>query len=445
MNTRPAVLAAILLIVAAPVLAPVVEGQTAGPTPTGEGPVGGSDGNGTGTGGSSGPPTPAPVPNSTAANNTTGNGGWLGIPNPIDALGNTVGWAIGGVIHESMTAINMGVEYIVILFSGVPAPGEADDPSTWYNPDNGLWGSVYETWKYIIGLSIMITMAGIMLTLSRESGRQRQKELIQHGKSLTFQVFTFPLAAMGLHIANAISLGIAPGRQEFLASTGGIARLIGGGLFGIIVAYVATGVILAGMGMLLIQYVLVHATVFLLPLGWALNPYGGTFRSWGVVPLYLYGLLIGTKIVQSAILRWLFSISWTSAEGALLGPLVTFAGLAFALYWFPKQMIQQASQAASVGLGMSAFEQADRDTLSHARERVGHEVDRVRNLRDDADTDTDTSPTRSGGIPEAGSPGVSSANIGRSNRAGQFGNSNGESGGTTSSPDADIDPNRGYQ
>lgn len=112
-------------------------------------------------------------------------------------------------------------------------------------------------------------------------------------------------------------------------------------------------------------------------------------RSWGDIPIFLYGLLIGLNVLQAFILRFLFSIPWDATPfGPIVVVVATFVGLGFALVYLPKELLQQASDAAGVQLGVSTAEQKAPEAADRARERVGDSVSRVREWRSSNDEET---------------------------------------------------------
>ena len=102
----------------------------------------------------------------------------------------------------------------------------------------------------------------------------------------------------------------------------------------------------------------------------------GFLKSIGDTFVYLFGVVIVTKLFQALVLRLLADLPWTSGA---LGMLETFVlvvgGLVFALLILPKEMLAHANDAASVALGTSAVKPAESGRIRRqSRRAVGHEV-----------------------------------------------------------------------
>lgn len=434
----------IILVLASPVAASTAAVAQSSPVGPG-GPATPTEPSGPAT--PTGPPYGTPTPVGNESGNASGGGGVLGLPDK----GSVVDWAVSGLIEQGTATIEWAVDGIAGLFSAMPAPGQYDDPSTWVAPENNLWSTVWDIYQWTWALSILISAAGLTAAFRHDSTYEVRQALKAHFKGFVLAATTFPVCAAILHITSRISLAAAPGSEEFLGSIQGVAKLGTGALMAVLGAYFATSVMLVGTAVLAIQYFLVHVTVFMWPLGWVLRPFGGTLRSIGDIPIFLFVFLCALNIAQALLLRFLFAIDWASGPlGPALGLIVTTVGLGFVLYKLPKELLMQAADATDVQLGVGSAEQHAPEAANRARERVSDSVGQVREWRSAGDEEADSAPSPAAGAPPAAdSPGVSSASSVRSRRAGSLGNPSGGAAADDGSSEADwtpsTDPNRGYQ
>ena len=332
--------------------------------------------------------TTAPSNNSTSDGND-GNGllGGLGgglVPsiNPIDMAKGQLK-AIAGIFLGVGKGIANTVRDSV---AAVPAPGQPDKPGTWINPQNGLWPGVYKASAWTAGLASVALMAAFGMSFYRSDPYEKRQAWKRVGIALVMIATTWILPPLLLHLANETAISVAPDGAEFIQTNSKLAKLgVGIGL-GAILGILQSGTIAVGVLILGLERALIYVCVFLWPLSWACRAYSGFLKSIGDTFVYLFGVVIVTKLFQALVLRLLADLPWTSGA---LGVLETFTlvvgGLVFALLVLPKEMLAHANDAASIALGTSASNQRKAGKYADkASERVGHEVhEKVQDYRSD--------------------------------------------------------------
>ena len=322
--------------------------------------------------------TTAPSNNSTSDGND-GNGllGGLGgglVPsiNPIDMAKGQLK-AIAGIF----LGVGKGIANMVRdSVAAVPAPGQPDKPSTWVNPHNGLWPGVYKASAWTAGLASVALMAAFGMSFYRSDPYEKRQAWKRVGVAFVMIATTRILPPLLLHLANETAMSVAPNGAEFVHTNAKLAKLgVGIGL-GVLLGFLQSGTIAVGILILGLERALIYVCVFLWPLSWACRAYSGFLKSIGDTFVYLFGVVIVTKLFQALVLRLLADLPWTSGA---LGVLETFTlvvgGLVFALLVLPKEMLAHANDAASIALGTSAANQRKAGKyVDKAGERVGHEV-----------------------------------------------------------------------
>lgn len=372
-NRRSSWLLVLLLVVSVASLAAPVTAQSASAnnTTTSQNHWIGSPGSGQ---------TTAPSNNSTSSENGGNSDGVLGglggglVPsiNPVDMAKGQLK-AIAGIFLGVGKGIANTVRDSV---AAVPAPGQPDKPSTWVNPQNGLWPGVYKASAWTAGLASVVLMAAFGMSFYRSDPYEKRQAWKRVGVALVMVATTWIIPPLLLHLANETAISVAPNGAEFIQTNSKLAKLgVGIGL-GALLGILQSGTIAVGVLILGLERALIYVCVFLWPLSWACRAYSGFLKSIGDTFVYLFGVVIVTKLFQALVLRLLADLPWTSGA---LGVLETFTlvvgGLVFALLVLPKEMLAHANDAASIALGTSAANQRKAGKyVDKAGERVGHEV-----------------------------------------------------------------------
>ncbi|GAA0255525.1 hypothetical protein GCM10009000_085320 [Halobacterium noricense] len=270
--------------------------------------------------------------------------------------------------------------------ASIPAPGQPDKPSTWVNPQNGVWPGVYRAAQWTSGLGAVVLMAGFGMSFYRSDPYEKRHAWKRVGIAFIMLATTWIIPPLILHLANETVMSIAPGGAEFIQTNSKLAKLGVGIGFGVILGIVQTGTVAVGILVLGLERALIYLSVFLWPLAWACRSYTGFLKSIGDTFVYLFGVVIVTKLFQALVLKLLAELPWTSSPlGVLETSALVVGGLGFALLILPRQMLAHANDAASVALGTSASNQRKAgEYVDKAGERVGHEVhEKVQDYRSD--------------------------------------------------------------
>ncbi|WP_227356088.1 hypothetical protein [Haladaptatus salinisoli] len=310
-----------------------------------------------------------------------------------ESSGNSVG-LLGGGLVPSINSVEMAkgqLRAIAGIFLGigkgipnmvrdsvaaVPAPGQPDKPNTWVNPQNGLWPGVYKASAWTAGLASVVLMAAFGMSFYRSDPYEKRQAWKHVGIALVMVATTWIIPPLLLHLANETAMSVAPNGAEFIQTNAKLAKLSVGIGLGVLLGFLQSGTIAVGLLILGLERALIYVCVFLWPLSWACRAYSGFLKSIGDTFVYLFGVVIVTKLFQALVLRLLADLPWTSGA---LGVLETFTlvvgGLVFALLVLPKEMLAHANDAASIALGTSAANQRKAGKyVDKAGERVGHEV-----------------------------------------------------------------------
>lgn len=320
--------------------------------------------------------TTAPSNNSTNGGNSSDGGGYLGglVPsiNPVDMARGELK-AIAGIF----LGIGKGIPNMVRDgVAAVPAPGQPDRPSTWVNPQNGLWPGVYKASAWTAGLASVVLMAAFGMSFYRSDPYEKRQAWKRVGIALVMVATTWIIPPLLLHLANETAMSVAPNGAEFIQTNAKLAKLgVGLGL-GVLLGFLQSGTIAVGLLILGLERALIYVCVFLWPLSWACRAYSGFLKSIGDTFVYLFGVVIVTKLFQALVLRLLADLPWTSgALGVLETFILVVGGLVFALLVLPKEMLAHANDAASIALGTSAANQRKAGKyIGEAGNRVGHNV-----------------------------------------------------------------------
>ncbi|WP_066139323.1 hypothetical protein [Haladaptatus sp. R4] len=301
-----------------------------------------------------------------------GSGGLVPSINPVDMAKGQLK-AIAGIF----LGIGKGIANMVRdSVAAVPAPGQADKPSTWVNPQNGLWPGVYKASRWTSGLAAVALMGGFGMSFYRSDPYEKRQAWKSVGIAFLMVATTWIIPPLILHLANETAVSVAPDGAEFIQTNSKLAKLGVGIGVGALLGLIQSGTIAVGILVLGLERALIYVCVFLWPLAWACRSFSGFLKSIGDTFVHLFGVVIITKLFQALVLRLLADLPWTSSA---LGVLETFTlvvgGLVFALLIFPKEMLAHANDAASVALGTSAANQRKAgEYVDKAGERVGHAV-----------------------------------------------------------------------
>ena len=391
----------------------------------------------------SGTTTTNGTPGGTTAATTTGTGnssgsggGWLpDFPDP----GQMAADVIESGLNAFMDAVSGLVDGFNWLMVSLPAPGDAQDPTTWYpgftttvegeaggrstpdmtsddstNPQlerlkptapavnesangsannssggpinlDGWWEA---TWGIYAGLAAIfglpVVVSGVIAwTRSDITGREKSQRLREVGKALGMIVAGPLLIPLALHIGNLFAIGVAPSGTEFFATPGNAAKLGIGLAVAIPLLAIETGVILISLLILFAQWL----AVFFVCASWPIFAAAVASNSQYAQPLGTLGvtsllILIALKALQAIWLRFLFELplDWTN-PASLLTLLAIIVGLAIGFIGLPIKGTEKALPQTVTSAG--------RETRNRAPDR--EEVQSVINRRygDDEDEDDD--------------------------------------------------------
>ncbi len=325
-----------------------------------------------------------------------GGGGLIDVPSfdPVENL------------KELLEALQEAPGWIVDTMNemvyGIPAPGDPEEPKTWMSPENGLWPGMmdYTAWTTAIATAILLVSGA--LSFFHERTYMRKEAWKRWLIALIMILGTWTLLPFALHLADAIVGVLVPDSSEVFAEWANFAKVGSGLVVLLIVGILKASVLGIGLFVLILERFLIYLGFGLWPIAWALRSTRfGLARSLGETLVFLFGVVIATKIGQALIARLLFTLDWQGiSPSSVVYVLSLGAGVFVMLIYFPWKMLEHANDAASVSLGMSAGARAagraGESAKARANERVGQVGDRYRNWRTTS-TSTETSTAGNSG------------------------------------------------
>lgn len=328
------------------------QGQTNGSNTTAPGAAGAGNGTTNGTG------------NGTGA----GGGGGLGVGMPSIDFPSPTEMAAELVVGFA-TSLGDGAASLVDIYSEIAytlsAPGEPDDPSTWFEDQSGLFDATWVLAGVSWSFAWILYVVAISFALEEPDPRKRQGKLKRIGKAILIgQLPGLLLAIGGYHLTNTVALAIAPDGQEFLQTPGNLGKLGIGLILPVVLVVINAGVVIAGVFALIAIYVLVHLVYSIWSLAWALTVIpSDTLQHWGRMIISVYALLPLLTLAQVWIMRMAFEADWNIGVGgdvsaAILGMLGTSIFLAIGNLGLPIITFKKAVPAGVAVMGTRASKKA---------------------------------------------------------------------------------------
>ncbi|NKE37318.1 hypothetical protein GWG54_16135 [Natronococcus sp. JC468] len=361
-----------------------------------------------------------------ASNESSGGiGNW--VSNATPSIGNPVPspWeAIKGIVTSGFEDAKGGLESLIselnMFLLGLPAPGEPDDPGSWFSPDNEIWSSILGVYAMMSGLAVVLLVIATQFALGMSDMKRQRQMYRKIAKAFALgPLFGIPLLALGLHGGNAVTMALTPSGDELLTDIGEISNLGLGIVFGGILLYFKTGAVFLGLVIIVVIYFTILLIVAAWPALWAMtvSPFP-TLQSWGEAGLITFGKLILLRATQGFVLRVTFALPWGSLGEATLviGLIGTLAGVGIAFLALPYYVLRKVTIASAVSLGMSGV-----STQATSKARSG--ASRLRSRLQESRTTDTPSPSKSrGNVKQRAYSGSSKESASSSSRSvGSFG------------------------
>ena len=311
----------------------------------------------------------------TSANGTNasaGGGFHIGVPSAPGPKE-----VITKMIVAIANSISHGVAWIIQRFNndmfGLPAPGTANNPSSWIHPTNGWWPGVFKIYGLMSTIAFVLFVPALQFAVDSPTEAERGDKIKRIAKAFFIgTVGGIPIMAFLLHYVGKISIAISPHGTEFMSTPGSATKLGVGLLFGgLLLSFEATLVML-GVFVLWAQFFLVHLTFAFWPLSWALAVQeDDRMRSFGYMGISAFVLLILLKFGQAVVLRFLFDIPWGAggAGGSFMALLGTAIGVGTALIALPKIMLTKLLPGSMMVMAGRAKHKAS-GTFDRADKRI---------------------------------------------------------------------------
>ncbi|WP_433631028.1 hypothetical protein [Halomicrococcus sp. NG-SE-24] len=360
---------------------------------------------------------------STANNSTNGSNGDQKKKNGGNGIVDTIG-GIGGSVTNPTKAVKgifksfLGIPEFVIgqmnnLIFGIPAPGKAQQPGTWSNPESGTWKGVIQFTRFSTVLATVILVFSGGTSFFAKDEYQRRQAWKRWGLGVFAIVLTWTMLPFFLHIANAAASGLRPDDTELLGEFANVGKMSAGLGFTAFIGILQPAVAAVGVAALGLERFLIYLGVGVWPIAWALRTTNNSFaQSIGQTFIYIFGVTVVTKLFQAFIARLLFMLNFgQSFQSTVMTTLMIGVGIAFLLIYFPKQMLDHANDAASVSLGVGAAGSNQvGQYAAKANDRVGQVHEKVEDYRaDGGDTPEEANTDRHDTHSDSGSSGGSSS------------------------------------
>ncbi|MFC4989617.1 hypothetical protein [Saliphagus infecundisoli] len=254
---------------------------------------------------------------------------------------------VDGVLSEVVAAIN-AIHAIAIQ---VPAPGEAEDPSSWAEPASEQWQTVFAVISWPLVAAIVWLMAQIGVSFSYDSAEKRRRGWKRIALASVMIFGTWVFAPALLHLFAEVAQGIYPDGEQFVTPDGAIRFGLGLYLLAILLIFKAI-VVVAALVSVIMLHLLTYLSILFWPLSWAAWATHGQAHAYGSFGLFVFGSLLALSVIQSVILRFLIYLPLDGSIAGTAGSIVLILfGLAFALVYLPWKMLEKAHVAAALKLG----------------------------------------------------------------------------------------------
>lgn len=267
---------------------------------------------------------------------------------------------ISGGYEDVQSGVSSYVAGVIDTFNGatlaLPAPGEADSPMSWVQvPEDSWWATSQGIYDPLSKLLLPVLGAAGVFALTRgdeQEGREQARKALKCGGWILAGEILLPLA---LHGGNILSLGIAPSGAEFMSTPGNVAKLGVGLVLGVGLGTVKIGIVGVGAVVLFVQWFAVHFLYAVWPLLMTARASGvDTLESIGRAGASMFVFLIGLKVLQALLLRFLFGLPMTVDGEGLQTLIATIVGVGIAFIvlpvWGTKKVVPRAVNPVGSGL-----------------------------------------------------------------------------------------------
>lgn len=277
-----------------------------------------------------------------------------------DLLEDALQWLGENVAPYAAEAVDM---FNGMIF-GIPAPGKAAQISTWVNPTNGWWGTIFDF--YVLFAVVMYVVLFIGGFASFGIGDELKKRQYIRGiiKALFQVIFGFYICALVLHAGDIASTAFIPSGAEFMQTPGDVTKLGLGLPVGIVLLIYNAGVVLFGILSVFLYYLAIHVLVAAMPLFITLRQMPQKqLQAVGNFGISAFVVLIFIRVFQSIVLRITFEVPWDGIGPALItGILGVCVGISFAFVIIPVagfyKLIPNTMMMISTGVVASKATQA---------------------------------------------------------------------------------------
>ena len=287
-------------------------------------------------------------------------------------------------LNAVMDAIAGLVDRFNWLVNALPAPGDPQNPSTWYpgfttpvqgdgaqgpatSTENsgsspsipfsmaGWWRATWGIYAGLAGIFGLPVFVSGIIAFSRSdlTARERGDRLREVGKALLLIVAGPLLLPLVLHIGNLFAIGVSPSGAEFMTTPGNAGKLGIGLALAVPLLVIESMVILVALFILFAQWL----SVFFICATWPIYAAAVASNSRYVQPLGTLGvttllILIGLKALQAIWLRFLFELPLDFTKAAsLLTILAIIVGLAIGFIGLPIKGTEKALPQSIVSAG----------------------------------------------------------------------------------------------
>ncbi len=250
-----------------------------------------------------------------------------------------LGEAITTTLQFFIDQLQAGISSLVTSFSeyilGLPAPGQADDPSSWVTA-GGVWQAVYAIYGIMSALAIAFLTPSFMVATDTKQKRKRNARFAELGKAAFFIILGIPITAFFLHFGHSLVMTIAPSDTEFFVNSASLTNLGIGIIFGSLLIAIKSTTVLFALGFAVVIYLLTLLSVALWPLFWATRVQPeNTVKSFGIVGLSIFPQLILLKFLQVSILRFLYYLPIDTLGNSVFKLVATTIGIGITFIGLP--------------------------------------------------------------------------------------------------------------
>lgn len=336
------------------------------------------------------------IANTGSGGDDDGDGGLFSVESQMDDI---MSWFMSAASEESAAAYETLMGELNQLLYTLPAPGVPDDPWSWYTPDNGWWPDVMGLyWMFgSVSVGVLILAGGASFIVDDPSMSKGYLRLSVIG---IFAILTGPLfIGAYLHFFNILSLAVAPSGEEFLQGPENMVQLATGSALFFVLLKIKIGLLIVGLIVLFGQFIFTFASVVTWPFSWAARavPLAGV-NSLGVLLFNVFIYLPLLKLVQAAIMRFMFDLSWGAYNwiGGVLVMAGTIIVIGVVFIFLPWKSGEKLLHAAGVHLGMAAVREKSRNAKDVTIEGASNIKQKwVDSPRGQTSTDASSQPDRS--------------------------------------------------